>query len=81
MSDTTVRVSKETRQAVRSLATRRQVSQGELIAEAVESLRRQDLLKQANAAYATARTEEDAWREEQEEREAWDATLADGVER
>jgi len=80
MSDTTVRVSNETRQAVRSLATRRQVSQGELIAEAVESLRRQDLLKQANAAYATARAEEDGWQEEQDERKAWDTTLADGVE-
>lgn len=38
-----------------------------------------NFLKQANRAYAALRKNPEAWRAEQEEREAWDATLSDGL--
>jgi len=42
---------------------------------------RQELLRQTNEAYARLRDDPDAWREEEEERAAWDTTLADGMEK
>jgi hypothetical protein len=50
-----------------------------LLDEAVETLRRQRLLEQTNAAYARLRADPDAWQEIDAERQAWDATLADGL--
>jgi hypothetical protein len=48
--------------------------------KAVETLRRQTILEETNRAYAALRSDPKKWREEQEERAAWEATLADGLE-
>ena len=81
MDSTTVRVNKQTHRAIQSLATQHQLSQGEVVAQAVEEFRRQYLLKQTAKAYGTLRADGQAWQEEQEEREAWDATLVDGIDK
>jgi hypothetical protein len=46
----------------------------------VEAYRRRRLLDESNRAYAALRLDAEAWRDEQEERQAWDQTLADGIE-
>jgi hypothetical protein len=51
-----------------------------VLVEAIEDLRRKRLLEATNRAFAALRDDPDAWRDEQGERDAWDATLADGLE-
>lgn len=80
MAGTTVRVTKETREALRELSEQAGESMQEVLARAVEAYRRQRILEETNAAYAALRNNPEAWREEQEERQAWEATLGDGLE-
>jgi len=49
------------------------------MSEAVELYRRQLFLEKVNAAFAALKTDPQAWKEEQEERAAWDAALLDGL--
>jgi len=51
----------------------------EILGEAVELYRRKLLLDKANAAFAALKADSQAWKEEQEERAAWDVTLLDGL--
>jgi hypothetical protein len=48
--------------------------------KAVEAYRRQRFLEESNRAFAALRTDPETWKTEQAEREAWDMTLADGLE-
>jgi hypothetical protein len=52
-----------------------------VLAKALEAYRRQCILEKANAAYAALRADPETWEEEQQERQVWDITLADGLER
>jgi hypothetical protein len=52
----------------------------EVLAKAVEAYRRRTFLEGLNADFAALRKDGNAWAEEQSERAAWDATLADDVE-
>jgi len=47
---------------------------------AIEGYRRQRFLQEANAAYASLRSNPKAWKAELNERREWDATMADGQE-
>jgi len=76
----TVRIRKETHQVLRELAQRRGVPMTQLLEEAAEHLRRQDLLRRINEDYARLHEDPQAWAEELEERRLWEATLADGLE-
>ncbi len=76
----TLRVRKETHQILRELAARRGVPMTELVEEAVEHLRRQDLLRRGNEDYARLREDPEAWAEELGERKLWESTLMDGLE-
>jgi hypothetical protein len=53
--------------------------QQEIIHEALAAFHRERMLDDINAAFALLKRDEDAWREEQAERTAWDGTIADGV--
>ncbi len=79
MGSTSVRISQETREALRALAAESQSSMREVLERAIECYRRQRLLEQANEAYAALRADPKAWQQELQERQAWDATLADGL--
>lgn len=81
MASTTVRVSQETREALRELAEQIGEPMHKVLAKALEAYRRQCILEKANAAYAALRADSEAWGEEQQERQGWDITLADGLER
>jgi hypothetical protein len=51
-----------------------------VLAKAVETYRRRTFLEGLNADFAALRNDRRAWAEEQSERAAWDATLADDLQ-
>jgi hypothetical protein len=51
-----------------------------VLAKAVDAYRRQAFLEGVNADFAALRDDRRAWAEEQSERAAWDATLADDLQ-
>ncbi|MBN2023432.1 MAG: hypothetical protein JW809_11645 [Pirellulales bacterium] len=51
-----------------------------VLAKAVEAYRRRAFLDGVNADFTALRNDRRAWTEEQSERAAWDATLADDVQ-
>ena len=65
---------------LQELAARSGESIQEILDQAIEQYRRQKFLEEANKAYAALRNNPEAWASEIEEREAWDVTLADGLE-
>jgi len=50
-----------------------------VLEKAVEEYRRRRFLEDVNAAYLLLKEDPEAWKELEEERSAWDATLADGL--
>ena len=80
MSATTIHVSVKTRDTLHDLARAAGIFMQEVIDQALEIYRRQQLLSAANDAYAALRTDPKAWKEVHHEREEWDATSADGLE-
>lgn len=80
LSTTTIRVSLKTRDRLQELARRSGVSMQEVVEQALDLYRRQQLLAATNTAYAALRAEPDAWQNHQAERAEWDATLNDGLE-
>ncbi len=78
---TMVRVTDETRVALRYLAEDMNEPMQQILAKAVEAYRRQRILEQTNAVYAALRSDRQAWQEILDERAEWDVTLTDGLER
>ncbi len=76
----TVRVTEQTRAAVRALAEEMGEPMQDVIAKAVEAYRRQRILERTNSAYAALRADSRRWQEERDEREIWEITAADGIE-
>ena len=76
MPGTTVRIREETRRALRELEEQTGERATELLARAVDQLRRDLILAETNAAYARPNGDEDLARELDD----WDGTLADGLE-
>ncbi len=76
----TVRIDAETHRVLRELSASRRVPMTELLAEAVERLRRRYRLLEISASFAALREDPDAWAEELTERELWDQTLADDLD-
>lgn len=77
---TTIRVSEKTRDTLHELARKVGAPMAEVVEQAIEQYRRQHILDQANAQYATLRADPEAWAEVQAERAIWETTLADGLE-
>jgi predicted transcriptional regulator len=80
MPSSTVRISDAARTVLRELSAEDGASMQAVLEKAIEHYRRQRFLDATNAAFAALRNDPERWREELEEREAWDATLADGLE-
>jgi predicted transcriptional regulator len=78
---TTVRITQDTSQTLRDLASATGRSMQDVLAQAVEAYSRQLLLDEVNEAYAALRADPKGWREELDERAAWEATLLDDLER
>ena len=80
MKTVTVRVPSEIRRTLQQLAIESQQSMQSVLAKAVEEYKRNWILQRTNEAYAALRGQPDFWEEEQEERHAWETTLADDLE-
>ncbi len=80
MGSAAVRISERAQAILRELASQDGKTMQAVLDDAIEAYRRKRFLEEANAAYAALRADPQAWREEQEEREAWEQTLADGLE-
>ncbi len=77
---TMVRVTDETRVALRYLVEDMNEPMQQVLAKAVEAYRRQRILKRTNAAYALLRSDQRAWQEMLDERAELEGTLADGLD-
>ncbi len=75
-----VRVDERTHRLIREIAGEDGQSMPEVVARAMEEYRRKRFFDALNADYAAMRADPQAWAEELAEREAWDVTLADGLE-
>lgn len=80
MSAKTVRIRKETQDILRELANNEGKPMQTILDLAIEGYRRQRFLQEANAAYASLRSNPKAWKAELDERREWDTTMADGQE-
>jgi predicted transcriptional regulator len=78
---TTIRVSRETHKKLNELVRMSGRSTQEVVDDALELYRREQLLKAINDAYAVLRETPEAWNELENERVEWDLTLNDGLER
>jgi len=79
MASSTVRIDSSTHKMLQTLSAQTGRKMQEILGEAVELYRRKLLLDKANAAFAALKADSQAWKEEQEERAAWDVTLLDGL--
>jgi len=75
----TVRINKPSWQALKLIASQTGEPMQAILDKAIEVYRRQYFLQKANNAYAALRENTETWQEEIKEREAWDATLGDGI--
>jgi hypothetical protein len=80
MTSVTVPISEASHKILLEMASRAGEPIGNIADKAIEEYRRQRLLDEANAAYSALRADTNAWQEELAERQAWDATLGDGLE-
>lgn len=75
------RISEPTREVLRKLAEESGESMQAILDKAIEVYRRQRFLEESNRAFEALRANPEMWKTEQAEREAWDITLADGLEK
>jgi predicted transcriptional regulator len=71
MPGTTIRISKETREALRELERQTGQAPQDLLARAVDQFRRSLTLAETNMAYGALRADRDAWAEAEAERAEW----------
>ena len=80
MSSAVVRIGLASRKTLREIAARTGRPMQSILDEAVERYRRQRFLEEVNAAYASLGRDPAASEAVRKEREAWEATLADGLD-
>lgn len=76
----TIEVTEQARARLHELAMTRGEPEHVTAEKAFELLRRQTLLEATNAAYVTLQQDPEAWNAYQAELDAWEATVADGLE-
>ena len=80
MASLTVRIGMIAHRTLQALAEQTGTSMQSVLEKAIEEYQRKCFLDGLNADFAVLRGNPKAWQEEQKERAAWDATLADGLE-
>ena len=81
MPSTSIRIDEQALAVLRELARRQRQPVQTVLKQAIDSYRREKFLEEANAAFAALRSKPEAWDEEQQERDIWDQTAGDGLER
>jgi predicted transcriptional regulator len=77
---TMIRVEQATHKKLRALASRTGETMPQLVAAAVEEFEPKLFWEQVNQEFTALRADPKAWKQELEERAAWDTTLSDGLE-
>ena len=80
MGSTTVRITDSSHSALRQLAEDEGESMQAILDKAIRTYQERKFWDETNTAFAALRKDPEAWRQELAEREAWDKTLADGLE-
>lgn len=80
MSSVNVRISSNSYQILKDLSKGKGQSMQSVIDQAIEDLRRRNMLEAANLAFSALKADKTAWQNELEERQMWENTLLDGVE-
>ncbi len=80
MAGATVKINAETYAKLKDAVAETGEPMIDVLAKAVEAYRRRNFLEGVNADFAALRNSRQAWAEEQAERKAWDATLADDLQ-
>lgn len=76
-----VRISVRAHRMLRQLAKQADESMQAVLDKAIESYRREQFLRAANREYAALRRNAKGWKEALRERELWEQTLADGLDK
>ena len=76
-----VRISLRAHDLLRQIAEEEQQSMQSVLDKAIERYRREKFLRAANADFAALRSDSGAWKEELREREVWEQTVADGLDK
>jgi predicted CopG family antitoxin len=80
METSTIRISAESHDMLKRLATKEKTSMNAVIERALEIYRRKNFLEETNKAFAALKSNKEAWAEELEERELWESTIGDALE-
>ena len=80
MENPNIRISPHAKATLRALAKQAGKPMQAVLDEAIEHYQREKFMDEVNAAYARLQVDPKTWKEELDERQAWDATLKDGLE-
>ena len=81
MSDTTtIRVSRDLFNTVKTMAQQQNENMQDVIEKAVVDYKKKKFFDSLNEAYSKLKADPTAWKEEEEERKEWDTLLKDGAE-
>lgn len=81
MSSSTVRVDKDSRSIIQEIREEEGLSAQEILHRALENYRRKLFLKKLGEAYGAAKGDKKTWGNETSEREEWDNTTGDSMEK
>jgi predicted transcriptional regulator len=81
METLTVRINRACHAKLQELSEQTSEPMVTILEKAVEKYRREQFLKRANAEFDRLKKDRKAWKQELQERAAWDSTLRDGLEK
>ena len=81
MPSTSIRIEQRALAVLRDLARRQRQPVQAVLKQAIDSYRREKFLEEANVAFARLRSDPEAWSNEQQERDLWERSNGDGLER
>jgi hypothetical protein len=76
-----VRISPHAHELLRQLAEEEQASMQAVLDRAIERYRRESFLRAANSEFQALKGDPRAWKHEVQERQLWDQTLSDGLDK
>jgi predicted transcriptional regulator len=76
-----VRISPHAHELLRQLAEEEQASMQAILDKAIERYRRESFLRAANSEFEALQGDPRAWKHEAQERQAWEQTLPDALEK
>jgi hypothetical protein len=80
-TQSTVRISERSQKLLREFASEDKKSMSDLLDDLLEQERRKRFFDELDAAYGELRSDTSKWEEELAERQQWDCTLMDGLDK